>query len=286
MQEWLEILIRSIVMFFLALSITRLMGKKQISKMTPFYFVSYSVMAIIVALISTNIIANPILGLISLGVWALFPMALDYLSLKSKLMHDWIHGHETVLIKQGKIMEENLKQLSLTGQDLLKDLRSKNIFNIADVEFAVIETTGELNVLLKSDKKPITSHDLEKKVAPKAESQTIILDGNILDESLSTLGLNRNWLNTQLEALGVSLHNVFIGQVDSSGDLYVDLFDDSILVPKPTIKEMLYANLEKAQADLIKFSLETENKPIQDMYSKDAEKLKSILEKLRPYLLR
>ncbi|TDT51333.1 DUF421 domain-containing protein [Fonticella tunisiensis] len=286
MPNWIMILLRSSILFFLTVLLIRILGKVSPSRMTPFKFVNYMVIAFIVALISTNIIINPILGFIALGVWTLYTIALDYLSIKSKWIHDLINGKETVLIKDGKVMEENLIQVRLTGEELLRELRSKNVFNLGDVEFAVMESTGEINVLLKSDRKPITAHDLQRKVDPKSEPQTVILDGNILDESLSNMGLNRNWLDTELQKMGVSLDNVFIGQVDSSGDLYVDLFDDTLQVPQPKVKELLYANLEKSQADLLSFALETEDRNLKSMFSKDADKLKKVMDKLKPYLLR
>lgn len=285
MKDWIEILLRSLSLFFLALALTRIIGKKQLTKITPFYFIVYSVVAILSALISANIIKNLVFGFIALAVWALLPLVLDYMSLKSKTLHDWIHGRETILIKQGKIMEENLKQVRLTGEELLRDLRSKNVFNLADVEFAVLESTGEINVLLKSDKKPVTARDLERKIGPQSEPQTVILDGNILDEPLSTMGLNRSWLNKQLESMGLSLDNIFIGQIDSSGDLYVDLFNDSVQLPQPKVKEMLYANLEKTQADLLGYALQTEDTKAKAMYSNNADKLEKTIQKLKPYLL-
>ncbi|WZL74146.1 DUF421 domain-containing protein [Clostridiaceae bacterium 35-E11] len=286
MKEWMKILIRSIGLFFLTFAAIRVMGKRQLAKMLPFHVVNYMVIAIIAALISANIIKNFAFGLISFGVWILFSMALDYGALKSKWVHDLINGKETVLIKSGKVMEENLKQMRLTGEELLRELRSKNAFQLADVEFAVMEATGELNVLLKADKKTATPSDLGQIVAPQDAPQTIILDGNILDEPLSSIGLNRNWLNIQLESMGISLDNVFIAQVDASGDLYIDLFDDSIQISQPKVKEMLYANLEKSQADLLKFSLDTEDETAKMMYGKNAEQLQNALQIIEPYLLK
>ena len=174
----------------------------------------------------------------------------------------------------------------MTPQEFLQELRSKKAFNLADVEFAVMETTGDINVNLKSDKKSVTSYDLGIKVAPKAEPQTVILDGNILNEGLTTIGLNHGWLKTELKNKGVALENVFIGQVDSSGDLYLDLFDDLIEVPKSQNKEMLYASIQKSQSDLMSFSLETENEVAKSMYLKNAKNLEKIMNKLEPYLLR
>ncbi|MDF2874908.1 MAG: hypothetical protein K0R22_1591 [Sporomusa sp.] len=286
MQAWLQVLFSSISVFFLLLLLTRIMGKRNIVRMTPFRFVSYIVIAVIAALISLNLIQNPAFGFIALGVWVLFPIALEYLSLKSKWLHDLINGKETVLIKHGKILEDNLLQTRLTGEQLLRELRSKNAFNLADVEFAVMEDTGDINIFMKSNKKPVSATDLGIKVAPLAEPQTVILDGTILNEPLFSLGFNTEWLGIQLETRGVSLDNVFIGQVDSSGDLYLDLFDDSVQLPQPKVKEMLYANFEKIQADLTTFALETQNEAAKKMYSKHAGKLEQLMEKLKPYLLR
>lgn len=128
-------------------------------------------------------------------------------------------------------------------------------------------------------------HDLEKMSAPQAEPQTVVLDGNMLEEPLASLGLNPQWLSTELDKMGVSLENVFLGQVDSSGDLYVDLFDDAVELPQPKVKEMLYATFEKAQADLLTFNLQTEDKEAKEMYSKNYQVLEDLLNKLRPYLL-
>ncbi len=286
MQTWLQVLLSSIVLFFLLLISIRIMGKRNIVRMTPFRFVSYMVMAVIAAIMSLNIITDLTFGLVALSVWIILPIALEYLSLKSKWIHDIVNGKETVLIKHGKIMEENLLQTRLTPEELLRELRSKNVFNLADVEFAIMEDTGDINAFLKSHKSPVTSFGLGIKVAPLAEPQTVILDGNILNESLCSLGFNREWIAIQLETIGVSIDNVFLGQVDSSGDLYLDLFDDSIQLPQPKVKEMLYANFESSQADLMNFSLETSNEAVKTMYLEHAKTLEKLMKKLKPYLLR
>lgn len=122
MKTWIGILIRSIALFFIILMAIRIMGKRQFVRMTPFQFVDYGVIAILGALLSVNIITNLAFGFIALGVWILLPIGFDYLSLKSKKFHDLINGNGTILMKNGKVMEENLKQLRLTGEDLLRQL--------------------------------------------------------------------------------------------------------------------------------------------------------------------
>lgn len=286
MNSWLITLFISIVLFFLALVITKYLKKKTLSRASIFDFISYAVIAIIISLISLNIVPNIYFGLTTLAIWVFMPLILDYASMKSKVIYNLIHGKERVLIKNGKIMEDNLSKERITGQEFLQEMRSKKAFNLADVEFAVMETNGDINISLKADKNPVTAYDLGKQLGPKTESQTVILDGNILNEGLTNAGLNPGWLKTQLEIKGVTLENVFLGQVDSSGDLYIDLFDDMIQVPKTQIKEMLFASIKKSQADIMSFSLDCDDEATKSMYSKNAKKLEKIIQKLEPYLLR
>lgn len=285
MNIGLVILLRSIFLFFITLILTKSIGNRNISKVPSFNFISYVVIAVMVSLISLNIITNFLFGFIAILAWSLLLIALDYACMKSKWVHDAINGKNRMVIKNGKVMEENLSKVKFTGEELLRELRCKNVFNLADVEFAIMETSGDINIGLKSDKNPITAHDLGIKVSPKLETQTVILDGNIVNEGLTNMGLNQGWLKTQLEITGVSLENVFIGQVNSSGDLYLDLFDDNIEIPQPKVKELVYANLQKTQSDLISFALETENTEAKAMYLHNAQKLKEVMKKLKPYLL-
>ncbi|AOT72656.1 DUF421 domain-containing protein [Geosporobacter ferrireducens] len=286
MKEWIEVLLRTVGLFIVVFATIKIIGNNTISKISSFRLVSYIIIAIVTALLSADVIKNISLGLLVLGVWILFPLGFEYLSLRSKGIHDLLYGKEKVLIKQGKVMEDKLKQARMTGEELLSELRSKNAFFMADVEFAIMEANGEINVLLKSDKLPITSKAMGQKIAPAHEPQTVILDGNIIHEGLMNLAFNEKWLYQQLEQAGVALENVFIGQADSTGELYIDTFDDTVQLPQPTVKELLYANLEKSHSDLLNYSLETKNQLAKSMYEQDALKLEAVRKKLEPYLLR
>ncbi len=96
-----------------------------------------------------------------------------------------------------------MKKEKYTSDELLELLRGKSAFSVAEVEFAVLEPSGELNVLLKKDSQPLTAKDIGLKVPNEKEPQTVIMDGNVLDEPLSASGHNRAWLHSELEKLGV-----------------------------------------------------------------------------------
>lgn len=125
MQTWIIVLLKTILIFFLTLALCRIMGKSSISKATPFKFVSYIVIGVIASLIPLGLITNIAFGILALVVWVSFSIALDYLSMKSKWVHDFINGRETILIKDGKIMEDSLADVRLTGEELLKELRTR-----------------------------------------------------------------------------------------------------------------------------------------------------------------
>ncbi|MNC63467.1 hypothetical protein D3C75_1135890 [compost metagenome] len=110
------------------------------------------------------------------------------------------------------------------------------------------------------------------------------MDGKILDEPLDTLNLSRGWLNGELEKQGLTVENVFLGQVDSYGELTVDLYTDSVQLQPPQDKPQLYALLKKCEADLEMFSLSTNNQDAKQAYEESSGKLQKLLQTLKPFI--
>ncbi|MBU5672995.1 DUF421 domain-containing protein [Paenibacillus brevis] len=284
MPLWLEVVVRTLASALVLFILTRLLGKRQISQLSFFEYVTGITIGSITAYLSVDVDNHWSLGLISMGVWFLVSLGIEYLQIKSVKARNWIDSKSTVLIKGGKILEENLKKEKLTNDELLEQLRKKSIFQAAQVEFAVIEPDGEINALLKKEYQPITPSSLGVKVAPEQEPQTVIVDGNIMDEPLATSGYSRQWLHTELEKLGVSLDNVNIAQVDSFGQLYVDLYDDMVQIPEPQERASLYAQLKKCEADLELFALSTDEAEAKQMYGECSEKLLTVITQMKPLL--
>ncbi len=280
MPDWLDIIVRSILFLLILFFITKLLGKKQISQLSFFEYVNGITIGSIGAEIVTGLEQSVYLGILSLITFAAIPFIAGFVSLKSKPFRNFVEGKGTVFIKDGKILEDNLKKERYTTDELLELLRKDNVFKVADVEFAVLETTGDLSILLKKENQPLTAKDLNLTVASEKEPQTVIMDGEILDEPLATAGRSRQWLHTELAKLGVTIENVFLGQVDSYGQLTVDLFDDKIQVPSPQEKPLLYATLKKCQADLELFALGTENPQAKKMYTENSKKLQEAIDKV------
>lgn len=286
MPDWIEVSWRTILAIVVLYLMTRLLGKRQITQLTYFEYITGITIGSIAATTSLDVESLWYHGLVALSIWALFSLGIEYLTLKSKHLRNWIEGKGTIFIKDGKILEDNLKKARYNTDELLEQLRKNKVFQVADVEFAVLETSGNLSILLKKENQPLTAKHLGIKVAPEQEPQAVILDGNIMDEPLSTIGLNREWLHTELEKIGVTQENVFLGQVDAYGQLFVDLYDDQLKVPTPSNKELLYAVLKKCEADLELFASSTKNKQAKHMYMQCAAQMEQVVTDLKPILTR
>ncbi|WP_102347392.1 DUF421 domain-containing protein [Bacillus sp. Marseille-P3661] len=284
MQAWIEIILRTIGMLILLFLIARISGKKQVAQLSYFDYISRITLGGMTAVTALDLRLNYIHGILAILSWSFITYILDIIAMKSKAVRDIIDGKGTVVIKDGKVLEDNLKKEQFTTDMLLKQLRSKNAFKVADVEFAVLEPTGELNVMMKRDRQPLTLRDLNVKVQDEKEPQVVIMDGEPLNEPLATLGLSRAWLQGELNKQGVAIENVFLGQVDSFGQLTLDLFDDKIQVPKPIEKPLLLSSIKKCQADLELFALSTDNEDAKQMYHKNAKKVEEVINKIKPIL--
>ncbi|HFJ9332298.1 TPA: DUF421 domain-containing protein [Bacillus paranthracis] len=285
LPEWTLVILRSVFILIILFAITKWLGKRQISELSFMEYIAGMTIGVIAAQVSTGLDSKFFHGVFAILIFAVVPFLTGILSLKNKTARDFFQGKSTVLIKDGKILEDNLKKEKYTSDELLELLRGKDAFSVADVEFAVLEPSGELNVLLKKDRQPLTAKDIGLKVANEKEPQTVIMDGNVLDEPLSASGHNRAWLHSELEKLGVVIENVFLGQVDSYGQLTIDIYNDKLQMPSPQNKPLLLASLKKCHADLELFSLETKSKSASEMYSKNAKQIEKILNKVT-YLLK
>ncbi|MFD1172106.1 DUF421 domain-containing protein [Oceanobacillus picturae] len=284
MPDWVIVIGKSLLLITILFFLTKWLGKKQLSQLNIFEYISGIVLGGIVAIHTIEPDSNILNGLVAMAVWFLVPYAVEYISLKSKSFRNFTEGKSTVFIQDGKIMEDNLKKEGYSTDDLLEKLRDNNVFLASDVEFAVLEPSGTLSVLPKKENQPLTAKDLGLKLAPQKEPQAVIMDGKVLLEPLANLSLNTNWLETELDKINVSIENVFLAQADNDGQLTVDLYDDKIAVAEPTEKPLLLATMKKCQADLELFSLATKNEKAKQMYEKNSKKLQSAIDLVQFHL--
>lgn len=195
--------------------------------MTFFEYVNGITIGSIAATLSVDTNIRPFALWVGLAVWTAGVFALEKLSLVSWRIGKYLDGEPTILVMNGRIMEKALGRLNLRLYDLLGQLRAQGAFDISEVEFAVMETGGQLSVLKKSQYQPVTPNDMGIPTRYKGLSTELIYDGVIVEANLKQVNLDRQWLMRELGNRGVrDPSQVFLALLDTSGNLYLDLYDD------------------------------------------------------------
>lgn len=214
--------VRTIILYLLVVVIIRLMGKHQIGQLQPFELV-ITIMISELAAIPMQDTDIPLLhGIIPILTLLLIQVILSLLSLKSEAARRIICGSPSILIDKGAINQNELTRLRYNITDLLEQLRLKGMPNIADVEYAILETSGKLSIIPKSQKRPVNTEDLRLNAAYEGLPITLIVDGVLKEKNLSRLNLSQEWLRDELKKFGLQTwEQVFLASIDSSGFLYL-----------------------------------------------------------------
>ncbi|MFD1415607.1 DUF421 domain-containing protein [Oceanobacillus jeddahense] len=285
MPEIVLVLIRSIAAFFLLFLMARMMGKKQISQLTFFDYCVGITIGSIAATLSVDQNVKIINGLVSLIIWGFFPITLAYLGMKSIIFSKITDGKATILIRNGEVLDKNMKKSLITINELLMLLREKGTFKVSDVEMAVLETNGELSVMLKTNQQPVTPQTLGVPLEQEHGPAILIMDGKIMKKSLENLGYSKEWLIGEVQKQGAEeVRDVFLAQIDSRGSLYVDLFEDQYAKTEVEERPLLAASLKKIQADLEGFSFQTDDPEAKKLYAEQAAEVQKVLDMVLPYL--
>ncbi|MBC5638686.1 DUF421 domain-containing protein [Ornithinibacillus sp. BX22] len=227
MPELVLILLRSIAAFLVLFLMTRIMGKKQISQLTFFDYCVGITIGSIAATMSVDQNVKALNGIISLLIWGLFPISLAYLGMKSHTFSKLTDGRATILIREGKVLEGSMKKNLLNVSELMLLLREKGVFKVSDVEMAILETNGNLSVLLKTDKQPVNAKMLGIQVQQEHSPTILIMDGKVMKQNIEILGYTNEWLLGEIRKQGANkIKDVFLAQIDSNGELYIDLYEE------------------------------------------------------------
>jgi uncharacterized membrane protein YcaP (DUF421 family) len=225
---YLEIAGRVILTFGVLLLLTRLSGKKQLSQVTFFDFIT----AIAIGDIAAEKLSDPetplLPWLMGTLLWFGMTIALDLLVLHSRKAGKLIEGEPAVIVENGRIYEKRLKRNFLRVDDLLALLRGKGCFNLQDVEFAVFETDGTVSVLPKSQVRPVTPRDLKVATPYEGLARELVFQGRMNEINLQDLGLDEAWLRARLAEQGYQTSQVFFAAIDTQGQIYVDGYNDPI----------------------------------------------------------
>lgn len=212
--------VRAIIIYILVLIVMRLMGKREIGQLQPFELVISIMIADLASIPMTDPgvpIFNgvvPILGLLAMH------LLITVLNIKSVNIRKFTCGKPTILIYRGRIDEEALKKERFTVSELQERLRGKDVFNLGDVEFAILETNGEVSVILKPNKRNTTPEDFSIEPDYEGLPYDLIVDGKIMYDNLNKIGKDERWLLKQIVKFKTTPDNVLIATMDGKGNFF------------------------------------------------------------------
>lgn len=229
MNFW-EMILRSTLSFIVLLVLARLLGKKQLSQLTFFHYITGITVGSIAAEIASQHETPFLDGLIAIIWWTALTLLMSYISLKFPTARTWIDDEPTIVIRDGKISVKSLRSSRLHMDDVLMMLREQSIFSIQDVHYAVLETNGELSVMKKVGLQEATKQDVKVPLTlPLFIPSEIISDGKIVKKNLEELDLTEEWVMKKLKKHGVdSVSDVFYAQLQTNGSLYISLKENGI----------------------------------------------------------
>ena len=211
------------VSFIVLFVLSRIMGYRAISELSFFDYVVGITIGSVAAEMSTNIDMEWWKGVTAMVIYALLDVLFTVLSQKNVLARQIISGNPIILIYKGKIYKKNLKKARIELNDLLSSARSAGYFNIADVDYAIMETTGKISFQPVALKRPLNPKDFN--FAPQSEGLTInvIMDGKIMEDDLADAKIDKKDLIRRVRQQDKDVKNIFLGIMDSNGVL--TLFD-------------------------------------------------------------
>lgn len=212
--------IRSIVLYVIVLIVTRLMGKREIGQLQPFEFV-ISIMIADLATIPMSEVGVPIFdGIIPIFSLLIMHLIITVLNLKSMKFRSIVCGKPAILVNKGKINEQVLEKERFDLSELQEKLREKDIFDMSDVDYVILETNGEISVILKPNKRNVTLEDLKIEGEILGLAYNLILDGKVMSQNLKTIGKNNKWLVKQLKKFNLKPEEVLIATINEKGEFF------------------------------------------------------------------
>ena len=212
----LTVLIRSVVLYLCIMLFMRLMGKRQLGELQP--------AELVISVLISNIVSLPVedpnvpllMGIIPVAMLVGLELIVSVLSLRFRSIRTLMGGNPVVIIHNGVIDQGALKTLRFSIDDLMESLRSQGIFDLSQIQYAIVETNGTVSILPYEKDSPVTPTQLKLTLAPREVPVVVISDGMVLEDGLRGASMSRKQLNRILEKEQVSVRDVFLFSADKS----------------------------------------------------------------------
>ena len=220
------IFFRTLIIYVLVLFVMRFMGKREIGQMQPFEFV-ISIMIADLATTPMSEIGIPILyGIIPILGLLLIHIVISVLNLKSIKIREIICGKPRILIYRGRIDEQAMIKENFTINELQERLRVNNINNLGDVEFAILETSGQISVVPKPEKRALRPEDFNIDAKYEGIAYDLVIDGKIMEENLKKINKDYKWLKKEVKKFNMEPEEALVVVLNGDGTFFCQKKDD------------------------------------------------------------
>lgn len=213
-------LIRTIILYIIVLIVMRLMGKREIGQLQPFEL-AISIMIADLAAVPMSDTGIPITnGIIPILGLLVMHLLISLINLKSFKARELICGRPTILIYRGKIDEKALKKERFTINELEERLRGNNVVNIGDVEYAILETSGQITVIQKPRKRNTIPADFGIEPDYEGIPYDLVIDGKIMKENLRKINKDEKWLRKEVGKFNINPEDALVVTYDGKGQIF------------------------------------------------------------------
>ncbi|APO48339.1 hypothetical protein BS614_20475 [Paenibacillus xylanexedens] len=228
MEETWVVAVRSIIAFLTLIIYTRVLGKQQMGNLTYFDYINGITIGSIAGTFATDLSSKAWIHFVALTIFTIITIIFQYITLKNRTISKLMDSDPTLIIQNGKILEQNLSKMRVKFDELTMMLRQKDVFDITTLDYAILEPDGSLSVVLKPENQPVTAKDMHMH-PPKSKLMTeIIIDGLLIKQNLEERNKDIKWLSEQLKKQKITIQDIAFAAILPNDKLYVDLFEDKI----------------------------------------------------------
>ncbi len=213
--------VRTVILFGLMAVAMRLLGKRQVGELEPTELVVTILISELVVIPMQDLSVPLLAGIVPLLAILGLNLLLSHVLLKSVKLRKWVEGKPSILVRNGLVVKRELKKNGVSIDELLESLRLKSVTDLRTVQYAILETSGQLSVLLYDEHRPPTAGELAGRKAGAGLPVTVVSDGRWLDDNLAALQLSRSWVEHEIGSRGGrGVKDVFLMTVDEKKQVY------------------------------------------------------------------
>jgi uncharacterized membrane protein YcaP (DUF421 family) len=228
MEETTVVAVRAIIAFLTLIIYTRVLGKQQMGNLTYFDYINGITIGSIAGTFATDLSSKAWIHFVALTIFTLITILFQYITLKSRAFSNIMDSDPTLVIQNGKILEQNLSKMRVKFDELTMMLRQKDVFDLTTVNYGILEPDGTLSIALKPELQPVTASDMHMHPPPQKLMTELIVDGILIKPNLAQRNKSSQWLTEQLKKQNLTIQDIAFAAILPNDKLYIDLYKDQL----------------------------------------------------------